>query len=114
MTKEKPKVYIEDAQPLTAEGISKICNPEEKPLNEMRKQIHELIEGKKYCLDDWIYPENDVIQKLKRIQERLREEIDNWMRDLGIFDSAELVNIPDVMDLKNRITKVFEEEVGEN
>ncbi len=35
-------------------------------------------------------------------EEEVIEKIDEWMREKGIFESAELINIPDVLDLQRK------------
>ena len=62
-------------------------------LYEMKKQNYVKIEGKlpKGKWTPKTYTEEEVIRK-----------IDEWMTEKGIFDSAELINIPDVMDLQKK------------
>ncbi len=34
--------------------------------------------------------------------------VDEWARGLGIFESAELVNVPDIVDLRQSISQAIE------
>lgn len=96
-----------------------------KDMGEITMGDKESLSKKEICVGDvklgtlnsdlsyYVYQKEDVKEKIQKVQKRIKEEIDNWMRDLGIFDSAELVNIPDVMDLRKKINKIFKEEFGE-
>jgi len=50
--------------------------------------------------------EREMTNKLKK---EIKECIDSWARELGIFEGAELVNVPDIVDLENEINKLIGE-----